>query len=169
MYKFKTYKYNGADSTDNVLKLIDEQIDNFKTQGHVFLCIDKYEQLKITKRYKYVPYAIYKEEITKILNDTLVTNLVVSLTTGKGDILYKFEFDLVKYASAFFSGDDCQEAYKLGGLEKTWMDYSYSEPTDDGEEWDVDKFYHDFDDWWANLPDTEQKRIYSAIFHEEVI
>lgn len=169
MYKLENYSYNGTESTDNVLKLIGEQIDKFKTQGLVFLCIDIYNLSNRTEKDKYIPYATYKEEITKIIKDIKVTDFYVGLTTGKGDILYKCTFDLVKYAGTCFCEDTCEEAYKLGGVKTTWMDYSYPEPTDDGDEWDTEKFYRDFDDWWINLPNTEQKRIYSAIFHKEVI
>jgi hypothetical protein len=169
MYKLENYSYNGTESTDNVLKLIGEQIDNFKAQGLVFLCIDIYNQANRIEKDKYVPYATYKEEITKIIKDTKVTDFYVGLTTGKGDILYRCTFDLVKYAGTCFCEDTCEEAYKLGGVKTTWVDYSYPEPIGDGEEWDTEKFYRDFDDWWINLPNTEQKRIYSAIFHKEVI
>ena len=65
--------------------------------------------------------------------------------------------------------DECEKAYKAGGVKKSWIDYSYSEPTDEGEEWDDNKFYEDFDTWWLNLPEAKQAEITSLLSHAEVI
>ena len=168
-YTWKNYIIKGEESTDNVLKLIGEQIDNFKAQGFAFLCIDTFGETEAIERDRRVSYETYKEEITKIIKDSDATDFIVSLTTSKGDVLYKFEFVFAKYVGMFFDLDDCQKAYEAGGVKKTWMDYSYPEPTDDGEEWDDIKFYCDFDAWWLNLPKTKQEEIISLICSEKII
>ena len=168
-YTCKSYIIKGEESTDNVLKLIGEQIDNFKTQGFAFLSIDTFEKTEAIEKDRYVPYETYKEVITKIIKDTEVTDFNVSLKTSKGDVLYMFDFGFTKFVGLFFDLDECQKAYELGGVKKSWMDYSYSEPTDKGEEWDDNKFYEDFDTWWLNLPKTKQEEIASRVCGEEII
>ena len=113
-------------------------------------------------------YETYKEEIAKIIKDTEVTDFNVSLKTGKGDVLYMFDFGFTKFVGLFFDLDECQKAYEASGIKKSWMDYSYpcSEST---EEWDENKFYEDFDTWWLNLPKTKQVEITSRMCHSEVI
>ena len=165
----KSYIIKGEESTDNVLKLIGEQIDNFKTQGFAFLSIDTFEKTEAIEKDRYVPYETYKEVITKIIKDTEVTDFNVSLKTSKGDVLYMFDFGFTKFVGLFFDLDECQKAYELGGIKKSWMDYSYSELTDKGEEWDDNKFYEDFDTWWLNLPEAKQAEITSLLSHAEVI
>lgn len=168
-YTWKNYIIKGEESTDNVLKLIGEQIDNFKAQGFAFLCIDTFGKIEAIERDRRVSYETYKEEITKIIKDSELTDFVVSLATSKGDVLYKFEFVFIKSVGMFFDLDDCQKAYEAGGVKKSWMDYSYPEPTDDGEEWDDIKFYCDFDAWWVNLPKTKQEEITAIVCSEKVI
>lgn len=168
-YTWKNYIIKGEESTDNVLKLIAEQIDNFKAQGFAFLSIDTYGKTEAIEKDRHVSSETYKEEIAKIIKDTEVTDFNVSLKTSKGDILYEFGFSLGKFVGLFFDLDECQKAYEAGGIKKTWMDYSYSEPTDEGEEWDDNKFYEDFDTWWLNLPKTKQEEITSRVCGEEII
>ena len=168
-YTCKFYIIKGEESTDNVLKLIAEQIDNFKAQGFTYLSIDTFGKTKAIEKDRLVSYETYKEEITKIIKDTEVTDFNVSLKTSKGHTLYRFDFSLAKFAGLFFDLDYCQKAYELGGVETSWTDYSYSEPTDDGEEWNEKKFYEDFDKWWLNLPKTKQEEITSRLSHSEVI
>ena len=168
-YTFKCYIIKGEESTDNVLKLIAEQIDNFKAQGVAFLSIDTYGKTEAIEKDRHVSYETYKEEIAKIIKDNEVTDFNVSLKTGKGDVLYMFDFGFTKFVGLFFDLDECEKAYKAGGVKKSWIDYSYSEPTDEGEEWDDNKFYEDFDEWWLNLPETKQAEITSLLCHSEVI
>lgn len=168
-YTWKDYIIRGEESTDNVLKLIAEQIDNFKAQGFAFFWIDTFGKTEAIEKGRRVSYETYKEEITEIIKDTKVTDFNVSLATSKGDILYKFGFSLGKFVGLFFDLDECQKAYEAGGIKKTWMDYSYSEPTDEGKEWDYNKFYEDFDTWWLNLPKTKQEEITSRVCGEEII
>lgn len=168
-YTWKNYIIKGEESTDNVLKLIAEQIDNFKAQGLAFLSIDTFEKAEAIEINKHVPYEAYKEEIIKIIKDTEVTEFNVSLKTSKGDVLYMFDFGFTKFVGLFFDLDECQKAYKAGGVKKSWVEYSYSEPTDEGEEWNVEKFFEDFDTWWLNLPKTKQEEITSLICSEKII
>lgn len=168
-YTLKNYIIKGEESTDNVLKLIAEQIDNFKAQGFAFLRIDTYGKTEAIEKDRHVSSETYKEEIAKIIKDTEVTVFNVSLKTSKGDVLYMFDFSLGKFVGLFFDLDECEKAYEAGGIKKTWMDYSYSEPTDEGEEWDDNKFYEDFDTWWLNLPKTKQEEITSRVCGEEII
>ena len=168
-YTWKNYIIKGEESTDNVLKLIAEQIDNFKAQGFAFLSIDTYGKTEAIEKDRHVSSETYEEEIAKIIKDTEVTDFIVSLKTSKGDALYMFDFGFTKFVGLFFDLDECQKAYEAGGVKKTWMDYSYPEPTDDGEEWDDIKFYCDFDAWWLNLPKTKQKEIISLICSEKII
>lgn len=167
-YTFKSYIIKGKESTDNVLKLIAEQIDNFKAQGVAFLSIDTFGKTEAIEKDRHVSYETYKEEIAKIIKDTEVTDFNVSLKTGKGDVLYMFDFGFTQFVGLFFDLDECEKAYEVGGVNKTWMDYSYpcSEST---EEWDENKFYEDFDTWWLNLPKTKQVEITSRMCHSEVI
>lgn len=167
-YTFKSYIIKGEESTDNVLKLIAEQIDNFKAQGVAFLSIDTFGKTEAIEKDRHVSYETYKEEIAKIIKDTEVTDFNVSLKTGKGDVLYMFDFGFTQFVGLFFDLDECEKAYEVGGVNKTWMDYSYpcSEST---EEWDENKFYEDFDTWWLNLPKTKQVEITSRMCHSEVI
>ena len=168
-YTCKCYIIRGEESTDNVLKLIGEQIGNFKAQGFAFLSINTFWKAEPIEKDKHVTYETYKEEIAKIIKDTEVTDFNVSLKTSKGNILYMFDFGFSKFAGLFFDLDECQKAYEAGGIKKTWMDYSYSEPTNEGEAWDDNKFYEDFDTWWLNLPKTKQEAITSRLSHAEVI
>lgn len=168
-YTFKCYIIKGEESTDNVLKLIAEQIDNFKAQGVAFLSIDTYGKTEAIEKDRHVSYETYKEKIAKIIKDNEVTDFNVSLKTGKGDVLYMFDFGFTKFVGLFFDLDECEEAYKLGGVKTTWEDYSFPEPTGDGEEWNVEKFFEDFDEWWSNLPETKQAEITSLLCHSEVI
>jgi hypothetical protein len=168
-YTCKCYIIRGEESTDNVLKLIGEQIENFKAQGFAFLSIDTFGKTEAIEKDRHVSSETYKEEIAKIIKDTEVTDFNVSLKTSKGDALYMFDFGFTKFVGLFFDLDECQKAYEAGGIKKTWMDYSYSEPTDDGEEWNEKKFYEDFDTWWLNLPKTKQEEITSRLSHAEVI
>lgn len=167
-YTWKNYIIKGEESTDNVLKLIAEQIDNFKAQGFAFLSIDTYGKTEAIEKDRHVSSETYKEEIAKIIKDTKVTDFNVSLKTGKGDVLYMFDFGFTQFVGLFFDLDECEKAYEVGGVNKTWMDYSYpcSEST---EEWDENKFYEDFDTWWLNLPKTKQVEITSRMCHSEVI
>ena len=103
----KSYIIKGEESTDNVLKLIGEQIDNFKTQGFAFLSIDTFEKTEAIEKDRYVPYETYKEVITKIIKDTEVTDFNVSLKTNKGDVLYMFDFGFTKFVGLFFDLDEC--------------------------------------------------------------
>ena len=109
----KSYIIKGEESTDNVLKLIGEQIDNFKTQGFAFLSIDTFEKTEAIEKDRYVPYETYKEVITKIIKDTEVTDFNVSLKTSKGDVLYMFDFGFTKFVGLFFDLDECQKAYEI--------------------------------------------------------
>lgn len=167
-YTWKNYIIKGEESTDNVLKLIAEQIDNFKAQGFAFLSIDTYGKTEAIEKDRHVSSETYKEEIAKIIKDNEVTDFNVSLKTGKGDVLYMFDFGFTQFVGLFFDLDECEKAYEVGGVNKTWMDYSYpcSEST---EEWDENKFYEDFDTWWLNLPKTKQVEITSRMCHSEVI
>lgn len=167
-YTWKNYIIKGEESTDNVLKLIGEQIDNFKAQGLAFLCIDTYGKTEAIEKDRHVSSENYKGEIAKIIKDTAVTDFNVALKTSKGDVLYMFDFGYTQFVGLFFDLDECEKAYEVGGVQKTWMDYSYphSEST---EEWDENKFYEDFDTWWLNLPKTKQVEITSLLFHSEVI
>lgn len=167
-YTCKSYIIKGEESTDKVLKLITEQIDNFKAQGVAFLSIDTYGKTEAIEKDRHVSYETYKEEIAKIIKDTEVTDFNVSLKTSKGDVLYMFDFGFTKFVGLFFDLDECEEAYKASGIKKVWIDYSFPEPTD-GEEWDVDKFFEDFDTWWLNLPKTKQAEITSRLSYAEVI
>jgi hypothetical protein len=152
-----------------VLKLIAEQIDNFKAQGFAFLSIDTFGKTEAIEKDRHVSSEVYKEEIAKIIKDTEVTDFNVSLKTSKGDVLYMFDFGFTKFVGLFFDLDECEKAYEAGGVKKSWMDYSYSEPTNESEEWNEKKFYEDFDIWWLNLPKTKQGEITSLISHTEVI
>lgn len=167
-YTWKNYIIKGEESTDNVLKLIAEQIDNFKAQGFAFLSIDTYGKTEAIEKDRHVSSETYKEEIAKIIKDNEVTDFNVSLKTGKGDVLCMFDFGFTQFVGLFFDLDECEKAYEVGGVNKTWMDYSYpcSEST---EEWDENKFYEDFDTWWLNLPKTKQVEITSRMCHSEVI
>ena len=51
------------------------------------------------------------------------------------------------------------QAYALGGNKTHWSDYSIDENN-----WDEEAYYADFDRWWDNLTENEQKRIYKLIF-----
>ena len=168
-YTCKSYIIKGEESTDKVLKLIAEQIDNFKTQGVAFLSIDTYGKTEAIEKDRHVSYETYKEEIAKIIKDTEVTDFNVSLKTSKGDVLYMFDFGFTKFVGLFFDLDECEKAYKASGIKKIWIDYSFPEPTDDGEEWNVEKFFEDFDEWWSNLPETKQAEITSRLSYAEVI
>ena len=168
-YTCKSYIIKGEESTDNVLKLIGEQIDNFKAQGVAFLSIDTYGKTEAIEKDRHVSYETYKEEIAKIIKDTEVTDFNVSLKTSKGDVLYMFDFGFTKFVGLFFDLDECEEAYKASGIKKIWIDYSFPEPTGDGEEWNVEKFFEDFDTWWLNLPKTKQAEITSRLSYAEVI
>lgn len=168
-YTFKCYIIKGEESTDNVLKLIAEQIDNFKAQGFAFLSIDTYGKTEVIEKDRHVSSETYKEEIAKIIKDTEVTDFNVSLKTSKGDVLYMFDFGFTKFVGLFFDLDECEKAYKAGGVKKSWTNYSFPEPTKDGEEWNVEKFFEDFDEWWSNLPETKQAEITSLLCHSEVI
>jgi hypothetical protein len=168
-YTCKCYIIRGEESTDNVLKLIGEQIENFKAQGFAFLSIDTFGKTEAIEKDRHVSSETYKEEIAKIIKDTEVTDFNVSLKTSKGDALYMFDFGFTKFVGLFFDLDECQKAYEAGGIKKTWMDYSYSEPTNEGEAWDDNKFYEDFDTWWLNLPKTKQEEITSRLSDAEVI
>jgi hypothetical protein len=168
-YTCKCYIIKGEESTDNVLKLIAEQIDNFKAQGFAFLSIDTFGKTEAIEKDRHVSSETYKEEIAKIIKDTEVTDFNVSLKTSKGDVLYMFDFGFTKFVGLFFDLDECEKAYEAGGVKKSWMDYSYSEPTNESEEWNEKKFYEDFDIWWLNLTKTKQGEITSLISHTEVI
>jgi hypothetical protein len=168
-YSCKCYIIRGEESTDNVLKLIGEQIENFKAQGFAFLSINTFWKAEPIEKDRHVIYETYKEEIAKIIKDTEVTDFNVSLKTSKGDVLYMFDFGFTKFVGLFFDLDECEKAYEAGGVKKSWMDYSYSEPTNESEEWNEKKFYEDFDIWWLNLPKTKQGEITSLISHTEVI
>lgn len=168
-YTFKSYIIKGEKSTDNVLKLIAEQIDNFKAQGVAFLSIDTFGKTEVIEKDRHVSYEAYKEEIAEIIKDIEVTDFKVSLKTGKGDVLYKFDFGFTKSVGLFFDLDECQKAYKAGGIKKSWVGYSFPEPPDDGEEWNVEKFFEDFDEWWLNLPETKQAEITSRLSNAEII
>lgn len=167
-YTWKSYIIKGEESTDKVLKLIGEQIDNFKAQGLAFLCIDTYGKTEAIEKDRHVSCENYKEVITETIKDTEVTDFNVALKTSKGDVLYMFDFGFTQFVGLFFDLDECQKAYKAGGVKKCWEEYSYSEPTD-GEEWNVEKFFEDFDTWWLNLPKTKQVEITSLLFHSEAI
>lgn len=167
-YTWKNYIIKGEESTDNVLKLIAEQIDNFKAQGFAFLSIDTYGKTEAIEKDRHVSSETYKEEIAKIIKDNEVTDFNVSIKTGKGDVLYMFDFGFTKFVGLFFDLDECEKAYEAGGVNKTWMDYSYPD-SKSTEEWDDNKFYEDFDTWWLNLPKTKQAEITSRISHAEVI
>ena len=49
-------------------------------------------------------------------------------------------------------------AYRLGGVDKHWVDYTIND-----DEWDEDKYYDDFDKWWRNLSEDEREKIYEMI------
>lgn len=167
-YTWKNYIIKGEESTDNVLKLIAEQIDNFKAQGLAFLCIDTYGKTEAIEKDRHVSCENYKEVITETIKDTEVTDFNVALKTSKGDVLYMFDFGFTQFVGLFFDLDECEKAYEVGGVNKTWMDYSYPD-SKSTEEWDDNKFYEDFDTWWLNLPKTKQAEITSRISHAEVI
>jgi len=59
--------------------------------------------------------------------------------------------------------DTCEKVYREFGIGRTWMDYSFPEPTDPDNAWDQDKYYADFDLFWKNLPEQEKRRIYHRI------
>lgn len=58
-----------------------------------------------------------------------------------------------------FDLDECEKAYKFGGVNISWLDYTYPKPTCEDGMWDMDKYYNDFDKWWKNLSQEEQKKI----------
>ena len=60
--------------------------------------------------------------------------------------------------------DKTEKAYSLGGVSKTWVDYSIPGATDPDNLWDQDAYYDDFDAWWLGLPFKEKLRIYCQIY-----
>jgi hypothetical protein len=55
----------------------------------------------------------------------------------------------------FFDLDGTQQAYKLGGVNIHWTDYTFEHT----EEWDEDRYYKDFDMWWDDLKEEVRKEI----------
>lgn len=47
--------------------------------------------------------------------------------------------------------DQTEEAYAIGGVDKSWMDYSTGSDDPDNA-WDQDAYYADFEKWWLSLP-----------------
>lgn len=56
-----------------------------------------------------------------------------------------------------------EKIYEAAGVKKRWIDYSIPGATDPDHAWDQDKYYGDFDNWWAALPTWEKKRIYQQV------
>lgn len=65
--------------------------------------------------------------------------------------------DTIKKAGNYFDLDQCEKAYELVGEKTTWLDYS------NGDGWDEEKYYKDFEEWWRSLPFEEQTKIYNKI------
>lgn len=59
--------------------------------------------------------------------------------------------------------NEIDKIYKLAGIPKCWMDYSYPEPTDSEHSWDQDRYYAEFDSWWVGLCPAEQEYYLSKI------
>lgn len=59
---------------------------------------------------------------------------------------------------SYFDLDQTTDAYRIGGKNTHWTDYSTGDSS-----WDEDTYYEDFDGWWNNLPDEEKERIYSLM------
>ena len=80
----------------------------------------------------------------------------------------------LKYIGTSFDLDQTSKAYDLGGVNVSWIDYTFDwynalseeeqmEVLNRGDAWDVDKYYEDFDKWWMSLPTEKQNEIYNQI------
>lgn len=83
-------------------------------------------------------------------------------TIQNGYITKKIYFDImdniIKKAGHYFDLDQCERAYRLAKVNKTWHDYATT-----FEGWNEDAYYADFEKWWDNLSSQERKRIYFAL------
>lgn len=82
--------------------------------------------------------------------------------------------EFLKTIGMSFDLDQTSKAYKLGGVNIDWTDYTFDWYNNLSEEeqmkdenldnaWDMDKYYEDFDKWWTSLPTEKQSEIYSQI------
>ena len=58
----------------------------------------------------------------------------------------------------YFDLNQTTLAYRLGGKDTHWTDYTIND-----DEWDEDKYYEDFDAWWDSLPESEREEITNLI------
>lgn len=83
--------------------------------------------------------------------------------------------DFLNAIGKSFDLDHTSSAYKLGGMNIDWSDYTFDWYRNLSEEeqmkdenldnaWDMDKYYEDFDKWWTSLATEKQKQIYCQMF-----
>ncbi len=83
--------------------------------------------------------------------------------------------DFLNAIGTSFDLDHTSRAYKLGGVNIDWSDYTFDWYRNLSEEeqmkdenldnsWDMDKYYEDFDKWWTGLTTEKQKQIYCQMF-----
>lgn len=66
----------------------------------------------------------------------------------------------MKIRADYFDLDMCQMAYQLAGKDVCWVSQQYTTPEG---EFDEDKYYTDFDNWWDTLDDYEQEKIWNQM------
>lgn len=84
--------------------------------------------------------------------------------------------EFLKAIGTSFDLSQTEKAYALGGMNVSWIDYTFDwyrnlsehqqmalESLDNA--WDMDKYYDDFDAWWVELPTEKQAEIYHQIFN----
>lgn len=85
--------------------------------------------------------------------------------------------DFLKVIGTSFDLGETEKAYKLGGVNTCWSDYTFdwynALPEDEqmkeenlDNAWDMDAYYADFDEWWVNLPTEKQNEIYNEIYNK---